>query len=98
MTIQEFNRRLKGINPNLHVRQRGQGYGDIAGLFDGREYLIRMTKGELNVNGYRIREFGDDLRWHEGNIMKRGRKTVVKMLEKKGYLNLNQRASLLWGI
>lgn len=96
MTLEEFDRRLKAIDPRLHVRTRGPH--DVGGIFLGSEYLIRITKGELNLNGYRYTYFTDTLQKVQGNIMKRGRKTIVKLLQGRIPMTMSQRASLLWGV
>jgi hypothetical protein len=95
MTLEDFNQRLQNVDPKLHVRVNGRG--DIAGLFYGTEYIARMTRGELNINGYRI-DLIDQGQINEGCIMKRGRKTLVKLLQGRLPLTLKQRASLLWGL
>lgn len=98
MTLNDFETRLKKINPNFIVRKRG--HRDAGGIFLGTEYIVRFTQGELNLNGYRYRYFSPNgMSYNYGNIEKRGRKTIVKMLEARHLIkNLEQRASLLWGI
>jgi hypothetical protein len=96
MTIDDFARRLKEVDPRLHIRVRGPL--DVGGIFLGSKYLLRITKGEINLNGYRYTYFTDRLEKVEGNIMKRGRKTIVKLLQQYIPLTMEQRASLLWGI
>lgn len=72
---------------------------DVGGIFRGSEYLVRITKGELNLNGYRYMFFTDTLQRLEGKIQKRGRKTIVKMLQAKGVVKTQKdRALLLWGV
>jgi len=97
MTTQKFERLLKKINPNLHIRKRG--YGDIAGVYDGSKYLVRLSHGELNLNGYYKIYYTSDGSPKMGPIAKRGRKTIIEMLQKKGYIkNIKQRSMLLWGL
>ena len=95
MTIQAFEQLLKQVDPRLHIRMRGPL--DVGGIFKGSEYLIRITKGELNLNGYRL-----SYRMTDGsiksNIMKRGRKTIVKLLATRIPLSQEQRGLLLWGV
>jgi hypothetical protein len=97
MTLQQFEDNLKRVNPRLRLRSRG--YGDIIGLYDGDKYLIRMSKGEFNLNGYRKKYIHDNLSVSFGTIQKRGRKTVVRMLQRMGYIkNLKDYSLLLWGV
>tara|TARA_R110000868_G_C10972640_1_gene770684 strand:- start:19549 stop:19842 length:294 start_codon:yes stop_codon:yes gene_type:complete len=97
MTLPLFEQLLKKVDPRLHIRVRGTG--DVGGIFRGSEYLVRITKGELNLNGYRYTYFTDRLQKVEGNIMKRGRKTIVKMLQARGVVkSQKERSLLLWGI
>lgn len=96
MTISQFESLLKQVDPRLHIRIRGPL--DVGGIFLGSEYLIRVTKGELNLNGYRYEYFTDQLQRVQGNIMKRGRKTIVKLLGARIPLSVEQRSLLLWGV
>jgi len=96
MTLQTFEQRLQSINPRFRIRQRG--YGDIVGIYLGDEFIVRATKGELNLNGYRFRYYSQTMEKKEGNIMKRGRKTLVKMLERHFKDKVKDRAYLLWGV
>jgi len=87
---------------------RQAGYGDIAGVYVkntkqcmGSKYLCRLTKGELHLQGYRDRIVNKEnpLFYKDGNIRKRGRKTVINMLRKQRWVtNQRDRSSLLWGI
>lgn len=97
MTIDQFEVNLKKVNPRLNIKQRG--YGDIVAVFDGSKYLIRMSQGEFNLSGYRKKYIMSDLSTEYGNIEKRGRKTVVRMLQKMNYVNnLEDYKLLLWGV
>ncbi len=96
MTISQLEDRLKSIDSRLSVRMRGPH--DVGGIFLGSKYLLRLTKGELNLNGYRYMTYTSDMKWIQGNIMKRGRKTIVKLLQIYVPMTLEQRASILWGI
>lgn len=97
MTLTQFEKNLRKIN--LRLRLRSRGYGDIVGLYDGDKYLIRMSKGELNLSGYRKKYLHGNLSVSYGVIQKRGRKTVVRMLQRMGYVkNLNDYSLLLWGV
>lgn len=91
-----FENLLKKINPRLHIRIRGPL--DVGGIFLGSEYLVRITKGELNLNGYRYMTYTSDMQWIQGNIQKRGRKTIVKILGARIPLTPEQRGLLLWGV
>lgn len=97
MTLNLFGKLLKQVDPRLHIRIRGPH--DVGGIFRGSEYLVRITKGELNLNGYRYTHFTDTLQKVEGKIEKRGRKTIVKMLQAQGVVKTQkQRSLLLWGV
>lgn len=97
MTLHEFERRLKKINPQLHLRQRG--YGDIVGIFLGNEYLVRMSRGEVPLNGYREKYIDPaTVQMTAGRIMKRGRMTLTRILEARGLIKgPRDRAILIWG-
>lgn len=103
VTLKKFERLLKGINPKLRVRQRG--FDDVGGLFVGLSgkggYIARITKGELHLNGYRFR-FSDPTRigeYTQGNIQKRGRKTLVNLLRNYRWITKKEHiSSLTWGI
>ena len=103
MTLSKFNRLLKKIDPKLRVRQRA--YGDVVGLFAGKSarsgYILRMTKGELTLAGYRemIVDPTDIFSTKKGIIKKRGRKTVINLLKNWRWIKTHQQKSmLLWGI
>ena len=55
MTLWKFRRLLKKIDPDIRIRVAG--VGDKIGIFSGRfgrsGYIMRMSKGELNLHGYR---------------------------------------------
>ena len=79
MTLSQFQRLLKKIDPKLRIRQRGKG--DIVGLFANAAYITRLTRGELHLNGYREVIVGQDgMTFRNGYIKKRGRKTVINKL------------------
>lgn len=97
MTLSEFERRLKEINPKFSIRKRSKG--DVAGVFLDNTYLVRVTQGELNLNGYSMNMYNMNKEFMGTRIAKRGRKTVVRLLEMRGVIpSLDARASLLWGI
>lgn len=99
MTLKRFQQLLKEVNPKLKLKIRG--YGDIVGLYGGYHYICRMTKGELCVNGYRImvQDPNNPLGMKQGIIKKRGRKTIVNILHKNGWIKgYKQRSKLLWGL
>jgi len=95
MTRTELDRRLQLVDPKLHLRERG--WGDIVGVFYGSEYLFRIGKGEINFNGYRYIMTDPNLNHTQGTPMKRGRKTLTRLLSR--YIKTDaQRTSLLWGL
>lgn len=103
MTIARFQSLLKKINPNLIVRHRG--VGDIEGIFKGKSgkggYIVRMSKGELHIHGFRYRYQDPDnpMKMIDGPIKKRGRKTVINQLRRFGWItNHKQNTMLLYGI
>lgn len=87
MTLGEFDRRLRTIDPKLHLRYRGSEFPDVVGIFRGTDYLMRLSKGELYLNGFK-----------STSRIKRGRRTTVQILSKVLHLTIKQRAYLLWGI
>lgn len=99
MTLQRFQQLLKQANPKLRLRERG--YGDIVALYGGYSYILRMTKGELNLNGWRLQlpNPNDPLHPIQGPIQKRGRKTVVNLLRNHRWITTHKQiSSLMWGI
>lgn len=103
MTTGKFNRLLKKVNPKLTLRQRG--YGDVIGLYAGKSgksgYIARMTKGEQTVNGFRymVPDPDNPMKLVPGNIQKRGRRTIIKLLKNYRWIKKPQQASMLmWGI
>lgn len=102
MTLGKFNKLLKIVNPKLSVRQRG--YGDVGGIFVGVSgrtgYIARITKGELTMKGYRWQIFDWKTKQTvEGNIKKRGRKTLISILRQNRWITNHRYISmLLWGI
>lgn len=99
MTLKNFARLLKEANPKLHLKVRS--YGDIIGLYGGPHYILRMTKGELHMNGYRLQRANPDDPFHpiQGNIQKRGRKTIINILRSHRWVtNHKDRSRLLYGL
>ena len=99
MTLQRFEQLLKKVNPRFRVRQKS--YGDVVGLYCGPHYILRMTKGELNFNGYRlqIQNPEDPLNPIQGRIMTRGRKTIISILRSHRWVTKRKDTTmLLYGI
>lgn len=99
MTLQRFLQLAKKANPKLRLRVRG--YGDIVALYGGHAYILRMTKGELNLNGYRLQVPNpeDPLHPIQGPIQKRGRKTVINLLRNHRWITTQKQiSSLMWGL
>lgn len=100
MTLGKFQRLLKLIHPKLRIRQRG--YGDIGGLFVGLSgksgYIARITKGELQLHGYRFQvvDPSNNLRTvNAGGIQKRGRKTLINLLRNWRWIKNHYQVSML---
>lgn len=85
MTLRKFQFLLQKINPELSLRTKG--YGDIVGIFHGDTYILRMNKGELYLNNCHIND----------SPIKRGRRQVVDMLHKYGWIKPKDRKELMWG-
>jgi hypothetical protein len=103
MTLQRFRELLRRIDPKLQVRVRGTG--DVVGVFVGTAgkggYICRMSKGELQLNGYRwaLADPKNPFNKLNGRIKKRGRKTVINLLRNYRWVqNHYQRSMLTWGI
>lgn len=99
MTLGQFNKRLKKVHPRLRLKVRS--HGDVVGLYGGHAYILRMTKGELNFNGYRLQMPNpeDPLNPIQGPIQKRGRKTIVNILRSHRWAtNHKDRTMLLYGV
>lgn len=82
-----------------------RSFGDVAGIFAGKSgksgYIARMTKGELTLHGYRevVYDPMSPLSTMEGKIKKRGRKTLIKLLQNYRWIkNHKQISKLTWGI
>lgn len=103
MTLKRFQELLREANPNIKLKvRRDQGVtGDIIGVYGGHHYICRMTKGELQLNGYRMAVYDPtDILGplKQGNIVKRGRKTVINILQKNRWITRKQASKILWGL
>lgn len=98
MTLKRFEQLLQKANPRLRIADRA--YGDILGLYFGPHYILRMTKGELQMNGYRyqIIDRNNVTQYINGNIQKRGRKHILNILWNHRHITYKQRSQILWGI
>ena len=94
--MQRFAKLLKKANPKLKLRYRG--YGDVVSLYGGYSYILRMTKGEIHQNGYRlqIQNPSDPLHPTQGPIQKRGRKTVINLLKNQRWITTHQQKTMLY--
>lgn len=102
MTLRHFEKLLKKVSPKLMLRYRN--YGDIVGLFAGKSgktgYILRMTKGEFNLAGYRAAVYNQTDLFApplNGNIKKRGRKTVINILRNYRWIKSHRQTSMLLG-
>jgi hypothetical protein len=102
MTLGKFERLLKKINPKLKIRQRG--FGDVGGIFVGLNgksgYIARLSKGELQLRGFRYELVNPTNPFMnlQGKIKKRGRVTLINLLQNYRWIkNHKQRSMLLWG-
>ena len=102
MTLAKFQKLLKKVNPRLRVRQRR--YGDLGGIFVGLSgkggYIARITKGQLQLNGYRETRVDTEnkMKLKQGPIKKRGRKTLINLLRNYRWVTtMRERSMLLWG-
>lgn len=107
MTLSRFQYLLKKINPRLCIRQRG--YGDVGGIFSGftghNGYIARITKGDIGLAGYRYQTLDRTaakaglIKYNQGKIQKRGRKTLIMILQNWRWIKTRkQKSMLLWGI
>ncbi len=103
MTLGKFQRLLKKVNPKLRIRQKG--WGDAGGVFVGLSgktgYIIRISKGEFNLRGYRMAVVDpkNKMRLVPGIIKKRGRMTVVRILRNYRWIKNHRQISMLaWGV
>jgi hypothetical protein len=99
MTLGQFQKLLTKVHPRLKLKIRS--YGDIVGVYGNGSYIMRMTKGEFNFNGWRLQHPNpqDPLNPINGRIMKRGRKTVVNILRSHRWATNHQdRTMLLYGV
>ena len=103
MTLSRFQYLLKKVNPKLRIRQRG--WGDVGGIFVGLSgksgYIVRISKGELHLNGFRVALVNPENKMEliQGSIKKRGRKTLIRLLKNWGWVKNHQQVSMLtWGI
>ena len=96
MTLSNFEKRLKQIHPSLKLKHRG--YGDIVGLYAGYGYICRLTKGEFNAQGYKMRfRSQEDISRTIELIAKRGRKTVINILRNYRWIKNHRQRSFLMG-
>ena len=102
MTVSKFEKLLKKANPKIYIKIRG--IGDICAVYvqNGLKsgYIARFSKGELHLNGYRMQVIDTEnpIKYKQGNIMKRGRKTLLNLLLNRGVITRAQRSQILWGI
>lgn len=75
MRLHELEKRLKRINPHLRIRQ--SGLGDIAGIFLGDNYIIRLNKGEQSLMSWNKEIF-------QG--YSEGLQPIVKKEKHRGYM------------
>ena len=98
MTLKRFETLLQKISPKLHFRVRRTG--DVVGLYAGTSYICRLGKGEIQANGYReaIINPENKIQYIEGNIKKRGRKTIINLLRNYRWVTkVKDRSMLLYG-
>jgi len=82
-----------------------RGWGDVGGVFVGRYgklgYLVRLSKGELHLRGYRqeVVDPSNPMNLIQGKIIKRGRVTIINLLRNYRWIkNHQQKSMLLWGL
>lgn len=102
MTLRAFEQALQKKNPKLRIREAG--YGDIAGIYAGETYLLRVNKGEIPlyswsreiIQGYR-KPFSVD---REPIVIKerhRGRMQALALLVNYRHLTQRQAQEIMWG-
>lgn len=70
----------------------------MVSLYGGPAYILRMTKGELHQNGYRLQipNPEDPLHPTQGPIQKRGRKTVINLLKNHRWITTHKQKTMLF--
>ena len=101
MLVSELERKLKVINPDFRIRYKhtvgGRIGANIAGIFLGSKYLIRIPQGEITLKGRyeeKVTEKAKTLR--DGTpigedkvkfTLNRGLQTAVKLLRRYGHIS-----------
>jgi hypothetical protein len=104
MTLQQLQSSLSRYIPNVRVRQGG--YADVAAVFQGSSYLLRLNKGEQHLYNWRESIIvTDEDRYLLGKgraIPKgpkhRGRMQMLAMLVNMRWLNARQAQRVMWGL
>lgn len=102
MVLSRFEQLLQEANPKLHFKRRGNinNRQDVIGLYGGPHYIMRMTNGELQKNGYRYQvvDQNNPMLLVNGNIQKRGRKHLLNVLYNHRWITFWDRTRILYGI
>ena len=104
MTLAQLQSRLKKYIPNLRIRQGG--YADVASIYAGSNYLIRLNKGELHLYNWResvVITDADKYFALKGQALPvgakhRGRMQALNLLINMRWINSRQAQKVMWGI
>ena len=94
MTLNQFEKQLKKINPRFRIRQRR--HNRIGGIFLGSEFLLTITAGHIPLNNFRyVMPQGDHLK---ERVVKRGRGNACDILKKRGVITRLESIKLKYGM
>lgn len=104
MTLAQLQSRLEKYIPNVRVRQGG--YADVASIYAGNQYLVRLNKGELHLYNWRgfVKVTDEDrMLALKGRALPRGgkhrgRMQALNMLVNMRWLNARQAQRVMWGL
>lgn len=104
MTLNQFQNRVGKYIKNFRVRQGG--YADVAGLFEGSSYLIRLNKGEQQLYNWRetiVVTDEDRYLAKQGRAIPRGPKhrgymQALSMLVNMRLITAREAQKIMWGL
>lgn len=105
MTLRDFERRLQKYIPRLYIRESWMA--DVAAIFVGYQYLVRINKGEQQLYTWRTKPkiTMEDMYFHQKHGQQlplgakhRGRMQALDMLVNMRWLTTRQAQEIMWGL
>lgn len=101
MTLSEYERRLKAVNPKLHIKRVASGKG---GIHLGSQFICRIDTGELTLYNQWKWDEGESQQmatqlnptgWHKyQRLLKRGRAETARILYTRRVIRMPDIAKL----